>query len=296
MYKLIVFSLSLGFLVSCGSKNKPEAITNDSTSMDSIITTKKTDRVKGSSGFLFVNDGGTGGIPVLFTHSFGGDNTHWKNQLNHLRAHRRAIAFDFRGAGQSDLPSDNNYSAEALASDIAAVADSLGLDRFILVGHSMGGSAAIAYVASHPERIAGLIVEGTPGRSDEKQAKMIVASLESDKYQQVMDDYMKQLTAGAKPEVDSAVTKGVKKISKEASVKLVKTIFDYNPLPDLIKYNGPRLIIATQREEQQPNSLAKQAPEIPRKTVEGTSHWIQLDKPDEFNKILDEFINSIESN
>ena len=263
--------------------------------MDGITITTQIERIKGPSGSLYINDGGTGGIAVLFTHSFGGDNEHWKNQLKHIRETRRAVAFDFRGHGQSDAPADNDYAVEALAADIAAVVDSLELDRFVLVGHSMGGSAAIYYAGNHPERLAGLVLEGTPGKTDPKQAKMIVVSLESDKYQKVMHDYMKQLTNGANPQVDSTINKGVNKLSKEASIAMVKALFEFDPIPELKKYNGPRLIIETQHEDEQPSSLHKQVPEIPKKTFEGTSHWIQLDKPSEFNKTLDEFLSSIEN-
>jgi len=38
-----------------------------------------------------------------------------------------------------------------------------------------------------------------------------------------------------------------------------------------------------------------QMPEVPHKIVEGTSHWIQMDKPEEFNRILDEFLETVEA-
>ena len=267
--------------------------------MDSVTTIstkiKPVNRIKGPACFLYVEDKGTGGLPVVFAHSFGGNTTHWKNQIEHLQSTRRVIAFDFRGHGKSDLPIDNNYSAEALAKDIAAIADSLGLDRFVLVGHSMGGSAAIAYAGSHSERLSGLVLEGAPGKSPAQQSNQIISALESDDYQKVMDDYMKQLLAGARPAVASEINDGVKRISRENSVRIVKAMFEFDPIPELRKFNGPKLIIATTREVEQPNSLPKLNPEVPRKTIEGTSHWIQLDKPDEFNKALDDFLKSIEN-
>jgi len=47
--------------------------------------------------------------------------------------------------------------------------------------------------------------------------------------------------------------------------------------------------------EKQPNALSMQMPEVPHKIVEGTSHWIQMDKPEEFNRILDEFLETVEA-
>src|SRR5687767_11111332 len=115
--------------------------------------------------YVFIDDGGKGGIPVLFVHSFGGSTRHWAPQLAHLRKTRRAIAMDLRGHGKTPAPLDSNYSVEALATDIEKVVDSLDLERVVLVGHSMGGSAAIAYAGKYPNRVAALVLEGTPGKS-----------------------------------------------------------------------------------------------------------------------------------
>jgi len=266
------------------------------TQMDSVAELKKTSpRIKGPEGLLSVEDQGTGLTPVLFAHSFGGNKTYWTNQVNHLRNERRVITFDFRGHGKSEIPSDKNvYSIPSLAEDIAVVADSLGVSQFILVGHSMGGAAAIAYAGTHPDRLAGLVLVGTPGKTPEEQYKPILQSLESDSYQQVMDQYMKKILNNARPEVDSLVSKDFKKIDKETSLQIIRENFEYNPLPGLEKYKGPVLIISTDEEEKQPNSLHHLVPNQPHRVIAGTSHWMMLDKPDEFNRILDEFLKQVD--
>ncbi len=249
-------------------------------------------RVKGPAGYLHIDDGGTGGLPVIFAHSFGGSTQQWAAQLAHLRGHSRAIAYDLRGHGASAAPSNNDYDVIAQAEDIAAVVDDLGLKRFVLVGHSMGGSAAIAYAGKHPERVAGLMLVGTPGKSPEEMSKPIIASLESDKYQQVMDNYMKQLLTNAKPEVNTEVMDGMKNISREASTAIIKAVFQFDPLPLLRNYPGPKMIVSTSMENQ-PHTLSQSFPDVPHKVIEGTSHWMQMDKPEEFNKLLDEFLEIV---
>jgi pimeloyl-ACP methyl ester carboxylesterase len=106
--------------------NPNKRIEEPLTEVDSAISDKELphDHIKGKFGYLFVDDGGEGEIPVLFAHSFGGSTTHWQNQLEHLRKDRRAIAFDFHSHGRSDsIASD--YSIQSFADDIATVADSL---------------------------------------------------------------------------------------------------------------------------------------------------------------------------
>ncbi len=110
----------------------------------------------GPAGALAVDDGGSGGLPVVFVHSLAGNSTHWTAQLEHLRPSRRVVALDLRGHGRSEPPRDSNYTIAAIAGDIAAVVDTLRLDRFVLVGHSMGGGVALTYAGNHPDRVAGL--------------------------------------------------------------------------------------------------------------------------------------------
>src|SRR3954471_20697978 len=102
-------------------------------------------QVQGGAGKLAVDDGGEGGLSVVFVHSLAGNTAQWTLQLEHVRQDRRAVAFDFRGHGRSEPAVDGSYSVANMASDIATVVDALGLGRFVLVGHSMGGGAALVY-------------------------------------------------------------------------------------------------------------------------------------------------------
>jgi pimeloyl-ACP methyl ester carboxylesterase len=244
--------------------------------------------VTGPEGRLHVDDGGQAGLPVVFVHSFAGSSAHWSAQLAHLRPTRRAVALDLRGHGQSDLPRTGSYAVPALAEDIGSVVDGLGLKRFVLVGHSMGGSAAIAYAGAHADRVASLVLVGTPGQSSPDQAARIMASMRDD-YEKVSDGYWKTLLAGATPTVAAQIRGEMVRMPREDALSIIGAVFAYDPLPALRAYQGPKLLVDTPHGEG-PQSLHTQAPEIPRKVIMGTSHWPQMDKPDEFNRILDEFL------
>ena len=114
--------------------------------------------VKGPQGRLRVDDGGSGrGVPVLFVHGNGASRVQWRHQLEHLRPSRRAVAFDLRGMGESELARNHDYSIDAMTDDVQAVADALQLRRFVIVGHSFGGNVVAAYVAKHPDRVAAVV-------------------------------------------------------------------------------------------------------------------------------------------
>ncbi len=247
--------------------------------------------VNGPAGRLYVDDGGTGGLPVVFVHSYAGSSAHWAAQLAHLRPTRRAVALDLRGHGRSEAPASGDYAVESLAADIAAAVDALGLGRFVLVGHSMGGAAALAYADAHPERVAGLVLVGTPGKSSPEQSGQVMGALEAD-YDKTMGTYWQSLLTGARPEVAARIEKETKSVPREASLAIIQAIFDYDPTPALKAYPGPKLLVDTSHGES-PGALHNLAPEIPRQVVSGTSHWPQLDKPEELNRILDEFLATV---
>jgi pimeloyl-ACP methyl ester carboxylesterase len=249
------------------------------------------ERIAGPAGSLHVDDGGAGGLPVVFAHSYAGSAAHWSAELAHLRTQRRAVAFDFRAHGRSTPSSTGDYSVDALAQDIGAVVDGLGIDRFVLVGHSQGASAALAYAAKQPQRVAGLVLVGVPGRIPKEQAQKIIASIEAD-YDNVMRAYWDKLMTGARSDVRARIEREMKSVPKDVSIALIKALFDDDPLAALRRYPGPKLIVATSHNDQ-PTDLVQLAPDVPNRTLAGTSHWPHLDKPDEFDRLLDDFLGGI---
>jgi pimeloyl-ACP methyl ester carboxylesterase len=247
--------------------------------------------VAGPAGSLFVDDGGTGGIPVLFLHSFGGSSAHWAQQLYHERHSRRAIAMDFRAHGKSATPATMDYGVASFADDIGAVAEALDVERLVLVGHSLGGAAAIHYAGAHPNRVAGLVLVGAPGKMPAEQSKPIIASIEAD-YDKVMRGYWEKLVTGAQPAVREQVLAEMTSIPKEPSLAIMRALFADDPLTALARYKGPKLVIYTPQGDT-PNDLHNAVPGIAKKRIDGTSHWPHMDKPEEFNRMLDEFLASV---
>jgi pimeloyl-ACP methyl ester carboxylesterase len=248
--------------------------------------------VSGAAGAIYVDDGGgKDGLPVLFLHSFAGDSSHWASQLDHLRHHRRALAIDLRGHGKSAAPRDDDYSIGAMVKDLEAVVDKLQIQRFVLVGHSLGGAVAIHYAARHPSRVAGLVVVGAPGKVPAEQSKQILGAIEAD-YDQTMKGYWEKLVTGAQPHVRTQVLGKMESVAKDDSMRIMRALFADDPLVPLDRYNGPKLIIYTSQGNT-PNDLQNARPKIPNRVMDGTSHWPHLDKPAEFNALLDEFLAGV---
>lgn len=81
-------------------------------------------------------------------------------------------------------------------------------------------------------------------------------------------------------------------MSDDAAKAMIRANFSYDPAPAMTKYAGPKLSIKTAMDAV-PFALDKQVADLPVKSIAGTSHWIHLDKPDEFNAILDKFLATL---
>lgn len=112
---------------------------------------------------LHVVDAGEGGRPIMLVHGFTADADEVAGVVEPLaELGWHAVAPDLRGHGRSDRPTDAGaYSLEVMATDVLALADSLGWDRFALLGHSMGGGIAQLIALDHPERLTGLVLAST---------------------------------------------------------------------------------------------------------------------------------------
>ncbi len=100
---------------------------------------------------------------IMFVHGYGGCAETWEYQVNHFARGYRVVAPDLRGHGQSDAPF-TSYTMSELVDDINTIAETLGLpEKFILAGHSFGGSICVEYANACPERLEKLILISTAG-------------------------------------------------------------------------------------------------------------------------------------
>jgi pimeloyl-ACP methyl ester carboxylesterase len=219
-----------------------------------------------------------------------GNSTHWSAQLHHLRQTRRAVALDLRGHGKSEPPRNGDYTIAGIAGDVAAVADSLGLERFVLVGHSLGGGVALEYAGRHPDRVAGLVLVDPIGDGKQipaAEAKSYLAGFESS-YDSTSQGYWASI-AGPDDNIRKRLLADLRATPREAVVQSLRSVLQFDPDPALARYLGPKLSIVTPTNDQ-PFSLHRLGKGFPHQVVEGTGHWIQLDRPGDFNRMVDEFL------
>lgn len=132
---------------------------------------------------LAVRAAGPPGAPTLvFAHGFSLDLTTWHYQWIELSRRYRCVLFDFRSHGRSARAVDGDLSLQAMAHDLAAVLEvAVPEGRGLLVAHSMGAMAALAFAEARPDligpRVAGVVLAGATGRDLFRGAMGSVAGL-----------------------------------------------------------------------------------------------------------------------
>jgi pimeloyl-ACP methyl ester carboxylesterase len=116
-------------------------------------------RVPGAHGLmLHVLEWSREGVPLVLLHGGGNEAHLWDDFAPCVAPHYRVLAVDQRGHGDSDWDPQGRYDSDAMADDLEQVLAAFGIDRFVLIGFSMGGRAGMVFAGRHPERLAGLVL------------------------------------------------------------------------------------------------------------------------------------------
>lgn len=105
------------------------------------------------------------GAPIVLIHGFGAALDWWDEIAPALAASNRVIRIDLIGHGGTEAPA-SGYSIERQASLVSSVLKTQGVDRFILIGHSMGGEVATALAEANPERVERLVLIDSPPKPE----------------------------------------------------------------------------------------------------------------------------------
>jgi pimeloyl-ACP methyl ester carboxylesterase len=104
--------------------------------------------------------------PLVMLHGLRGYAHGWDGVARELCDRWHVLALDQRGRGESDWDPEANYTTDPYVSDFEQLVEQMRLDRFVLMGHSMGGANTLIYTARHPERVRAVVIEDMGPRPD----------------------------------------------------------------------------------------------------------------------------------
>jgi pimeloyl-ACP methyl ester carboxylesterase len=176
---------------------------------------------------------------------------HWTEEFAKDKAF---VHYDERGNGLSDW--DNpTFSVDTFVRDLEAVVDTLGLDRFALIGSSKGGSTAMAYAARHPERVSHLVLLGACaqgwrvwGNRDEVERREAIATLTRQGWARDNPAYRQILTSLMLPDAtadEMGWFNDLQRISSSAenAARLQQSLAEVNVVDFLPRIAAPTLVL-----------------------------------------------------
>ncbi len=243
-----------------------------------------------------------GGEPTLIlVHGWSCDARYWREQLAHFAARHRIVTVDLAGHGHSGVGRED-YTMRSFGEDVRAVADAVGGDRLILVGHSMGGLVIAEAARLLPGRVLGLI--GVDSLHDlgfpvtEEHAAEMIAPLEAD-----FPAACRQFAAAMiLPDTDAELAEWIQADMASAPAEVaLSAMREY--MAQWITGAGPRLfeelplpVVAVCADMWPVDAEAnrRHMHSFEAIVLEGTDHFLMLGAAEEFNRALEEAISKIE--
>lgn len=215
---------------------------------------------------------------LVFVHGYAGCAETWEHQINHFARAYRVVAPDLRGHGQSDAPL-TQYTMPELVADLETIAAALNLpEKFILVGHSFGGSICVEYANAHPERLEKLILIATAGEYPLPRQAAWAFRIPTP-FLRPLWKYRPRWNA------DIHVMKRM----------MLNNMRKWQGWPLLRNISTPTLVITGQRDSYFPrrvfDDLARMIPGAEVYDVGSAKHKVQLERHQAVNRAIERFIN-----
>ena len=245
---------------------------------------------------------GKGKTTLIFVHGWSCDGRYWQKQIPVFAKEYQVITVDLAGHGHSSLDR-SEFSMLSFANDLKAIIGRESIDRAILIGHSMGGGVIAEAARLMPKKVVGIVGIDTLQNVAERTP------------QSVIDEMVKPFKTDFKSAVQNFVSPMFPKGTDEQLVDWVKE--DMSSAPKEIALNafrnylgqyvsGEAAIVFKDINIPVVSINARLWPTAPEENkkhiknyqlfyIEGTGHFPMLEKPDEFNMLLEKALNSIES-
>lgn len=241
---------------------------------------------------LRYQDVGSGDPALLFIHGWTCNLTNWRDQVPHFAQNHRVVAVDLRGHGESDKP-DQDYTIEGFADDVAWLIGELGLDKPVVIGHSMGGIIALNLAHKHSDRTRAIVLVDAPLALPDTMSALqeqILAGFKSPAYLEVFSQVAGQFffNADSPPELVEEVRAGAAILPQRLIATALESALDRaNDVPGPIPV--PSLFIRASTHLATEDELRQRFPGMGLTTVP-SAHFVQMEKPDETNALIERFL------
>ena len=244
------------------------------------------------------------GPPLLYAHGLTGSRVQTAQQLAPLAATRRVIVYDQRGHGESTSVTDPaGYDSGRMAGDAAAILDTLGIERAVVGGNSMGAATSLLFALEHPERVETLLLTAVaftdlpnPAADQMREIGRQVARLG-------IADYLAQVTvdawpaAGMSAEAIAARAAGWQHHNAASIATACETVAGWAPVSQLSELSAltfPALVIAWEEDEIHPLMFGRRVAEaLPHGVLAVSDLRTYYNDPEAIGRLCASFLENV---
>ena len=252
---------------------------------------------------IHAEEHGIGEPALVFLHYWGGTSRTWRQVTAELEGQFKTVAYDARGWGKSDKTLAG-YKLADLADEALALVKALGIKKYVLVGHSMGGKVAQLAASRRPEGLSGLILvapaQPTPRRNSEEMRQEQLHAYDN------RENVLKTIGSGrltarpASPEILEQIVEDSLSGSREATMAFPMGSLLEDISPEVAKINVPTVLIAGEVDqvdtiERHQTEVLAYLPKAEFKIIKGSGHLIPIDAPQQLAKQIASFMGTLTS-
>ena len=247
---------------------------------------------------IYMGDHGKG-FPLILVHGFLGSSLLWEPQISFFKDHFRVITIDLPGFGKSNKTKPHN-NIQSIANLLLTTIKEKKIDKFYLLGHSMGGMIVQEMAKIIGDKILKLICYSTGPTGDiPKRFETMDQSRENLKNKglktTVKNIVRTWFVKGEDAEYFNICVKIGTQTSIEAVDEALVAMKNWNGVDTLKSIKNKTLIIWGDKDKSynlnQVQTLKENIPNSSLKIIKGCAHNVHLENPEEFNKIVLNYLN-----
>jgi len=243
---------------------------------------------------------GKGNTALIFVHGWSCDSRYWREQVPYFSKKYTVVTIDLAGHGHSGMER-TVYSLKGFAEDVTAVVESIEAKQIILIGHSMGGGVIAKATLLMPERVIGIIgvdnFHNVECAMRDEELKTYVEAYKKDFRNSVQSFVEGMIVEGTDPKLKEWIISDMSAAPAEVGIsafqEFIGTFKDNGMARIFEEIKVPVRCINADLWPMDIEANRRHMASFDVEIMKGLGHFIMLEKPKEFNTILDRLIEEL---
>ena len=243
---------------------------------------------------LYYEREGEGDPPLVFVHGWCCDHTFFRPQFDYFRSSHQVLTFDLRGCGSSDRPADG-YDVPNLADDLAWLCAETGIEKPVVIGHSLGAMIAIELAARHPKLPLMVVADESGPINPLPETRLVYegfsAQLEGAGAEAVRRAWVEADLADD-PVLSSRIVETMCSVPLSVAAAVIQGVNAWNGVAALALCQVPLLLLSSATGgSNDPARLRPLKPDLHVGVTVGAGHFNQLEVPQQVTAMIERFLH-----